>query len=69
MLRGQTLNLEDQVVFNHHPNIPSSFYALIIDRSGMGKTFSLLQMLFKPNLLDYNHIIIFCLTIKLHKEY
>jgi len=62
MLKNTVLNLEDRVVFNHHPNIPNSFRMLIIGSSGCGKTVLLLRMLIEPNFIDYNNIIIYTST-------
>ena len=56
------LDLEQRMSFNHHPNLPSSFRALLIGSSGCGKTCLLLQMLLEPGFIDYNNLIIFTTT-------
>ena len=62
MLKNLVLNLEQRTIFNHHPNLPSSFRMLIIGSSGAGKTALLLQMLLEPGFLDYDNLIIFTMT-------
>ena len=53
----------NQMKFNHHPNLLNSFRMLIVGSSGCGKTFLLLKMLLTPNFMDYNNLIIFSTTI------
>jgi hypothetical protein len=62
MLKNIVLDLEPRITFNHHPNLPSSFRALLIGASGCGKTCLLLQMLLEPGFIDYNNLIIFTTT-------
>ena len=68
MLKNRVLDLEPRITFNHHPNLPSSFRALLIGSSGCGKTCLLLQMLLEPGFIDYNNLIIFT-TTPLQQEY
>src|SRR5207248_6312460 len=44
---------------NHSPIVPKSIRALIVGRSGCGKTSILMRMLLEDNLLDYNKLFIF----------
>ena len=44
---------------NHSPMVPKSIRALIVGRSGCGKTSILMRMLLEDNLLDYNKLFIF----------
>jgi hypothetical protein len=62
MLKNLVLDLENRMIFNNHPNLPSSFRMLLIGSSGAGKTALLLQMLLEPNFLDYSNLVIFTST-------
>jgi hypothetical protein len=62
MFKNMVLDFEPRMSFNNHPNLPSSFRALLIGNSGCGKTCLLLQMLLEPGFIDYNNIIIFTTT-------
>src|SRR5271155_1300926 len=44
---------------NHSNMVPDSFRALIVGKSGCGKTSLLMRMLLEDGLLDYNKLTIF----------
>ena len=44
---------------NHSNMVPDSFRALIVGKSGCGKTSLLMRMLLEDRLLDYNKLTIF----------
>src|ERR1700753_2385952 len=44
---------------NNSPMLPNSIRALIVGRSGCGKTSLLMRLLLEDNLLDYNKLFVF----------
>ena len=48
--------------FTHHENLSSKVMALLVGRTGCGKTFLMFKILTTPNFLDYNNLIIFTTT-------
>ena len=52
----------------NHPLLPKGVRGLIIVKSGCGKTTLLINLLLRPDWLDYNNIIIFC-KILFQREY
>ena len=53
---------------SNNPLLPNSIRGLIIGKSNCGKTTLLLNLLLKPNWLDYNHLYVFGNTLH-QKEY
>ena len=46
--------IDDRVVRNHSPIFPRDIRALIVGKSGCGKTTALLHLLLEPDMLDYD---------------
>ena len=49
---------QKKLKLKHHENFGDKVLALIIGRSGCGKTWTLFDILTTPNFLDYNNLII-----------
>ncbi len=67
-MKNVVLDLENRMIFNNHPNLPSSFKLLLIGSSGAGKKALLSQILISPGFLHYNNLVIFTST-KNQQEY
>ena len=50
---------ENQSKRRNHPLLPKGIRGLIIDKSGLGKTTLLINLLLRPRWLDYHNINIF----------
>ena len=53
------LDWEDLSSRNNSPILPKSIRGLIVGKSGCGKTNLLLNLLLKPELLDYNKLFVY----------
>ena len=53
------VSLKSQKCRHNSPLLPSSIRGLIVGRSNCGKTVLLLNLLLKPNWLDYNNLLVF----------
>jgi GTPase SAR1 family protein len=62
MLKNVVLNLENKIVCDNHPNVPSSFRMLVIGSSSCGKTVLVFRMLIESGFIDYENLIIFTST-------
>ena len=53
------LDWEDKTNRQNSPILPKSIRGLIVGKSGCGKTNLLLNLLLKPELLDYNKLFVY----------
>ena len=53
------LDWEEDSSRNNSPILPKSIRGLIVGKSGCGKTNLLLNLLLKPELLDYNKLFVY----------
>ena len=66
VLDGETTNITDyiwhtedvRVLKNHSNLLPRDIRAIIVGKSGCGKTILLTYLLLQPNMLDYNNLIV-----------